>query len=60
MGSAQLLMSQKFQQFHGLCEQNLVSLSLLLLGFEGLYLFERHHRNMTQYQPAAVSVKSKP
>lgn len=25
MGSAQLLMSQKFQQFRGLCEQNLVS-----------------------------------
>uniref|UniRef100_A0A8C2BNR0 Discs, large (Drosophila) homolog-associated protein 4a n=1 Tax=Cyprinus carpio TaxID=7962 RepID=A0A8C2BNR0_CYPCA len=26
VGSAQLLMSQKFQQFRGLCEQNLVSL----------------------------------
>lgn len=25
VGSAQLLMSQKFQQFRGLCEQNLVS-----------------------------------
>lgn len=25
VGSAQLLMSQKFQQFQGLCEQNLVS-----------------------------------
>lgn len=24
VGSAQLLMSQKFQQFRGLCEQNLV------------------------------------
>lgn len=30
VGSAQLLMSQKFQQFRGLCEQNLVSLPLIL------------------------------
>lgn len=29
VGSAQLLMSQKFQQFRGLCEQNLVSVILL-------------------------------
>lgn len=29
VGSAQLLMSQKFQQFRGLCEQNLVSALLL-------------------------------
>lgn len=29
VGSAQLLMSQKFQQFRGLCEQNLVSMILL-------------------------------
>lgn len=29
MGSAQLLMSQKFQQFRGLCEQNLVSVTLI-------------------------------
>lgn len=28
VGSAQLLMSQKFQQFRGLCEQNLVSVTL--------------------------------
>ena len=28
VGSAQLLMSQKFQQFRGLCEQNLVSVLL--------------------------------
>lgn len=28
VGSAQLLMSQKFQQFQGLCEQNLVCISL--------------------------------
>lgn len=28
VGSAQLLMSQKFQQFRGLCEQNLVSMTL--------------------------------
>lgn len=27
VGSAQLLMSQKFQQFRGLCEQNLVCIS---------------------------------
>lgn len=52
-------MSQKFQQFHGLCEQNLVSLNLFLLGFEGLYLFEQHHRSMAQYQQAAFSVKTK-
>ncbi len=28
VGSAQLLMSQRFQQFRGLCEQNLVSVSI--------------------------------
>lgn len=28
VGSAQLLMSQKFQQFRGLCEQNLVGFAL--------------------------------
>lgn len=46
VGSAQLLMSQKFQQFHGLCEQNLVSKVLFLpLSGREIQLFQQHNRN---------------
>lgn len=61
VGSAQLLMSQKFQQFHGLCEQNLVSLDLFLLGFgRGMDLLQQHYRNTIRYSQATVTVKAKP
>lgn len=43
VGSAQLLMSQKFQQFRGLCEQNLVC---MMQHFHSTHL----HRNNTQIQ----------
>lgn len=33
VGSAQLLMSQKFQQFYWLCQQNMVSLSKYIYSF---------------------------
>ncbi|GAA6073257.1 disks large-associated protein 4 isoform X1 [Tachysurus ichikawai] len=52
VGSAQLLMSQKFQQFRGLCEQNLVSprASAFNAAFAPRFLKELHH--------AACSVKT--
>lgn len=53
VGSAQLLMSQKFQQFHGLCEQNLVSLALfpvcLFVFGRVMHLFQQQNRNAIRY-----------
>ncbi len=40
VGSAQLLMSQRFQQFRGLCEQNLVSVSIRNIYFLSIIIMQ--------------------